>query len=91
MFDQQELERIEKTLERNLEDFEIHGGMVRYWVSIEDAKKLLREYRAVKVENTQLQKTVKQLEETIKRLAMDPNNVFALRAEAMKLTNQERK
>ena len=41
----EEVERIENTLQRNLSDFEIHGGMVRYWASIIDAKTLLREYR----------------------------------------------
>ena len=49
------------------------------------------EIARLEIENAQLQKTVEQLEESIKRLAMDPNNVFALRAEAMKFTNQERK
>ena len=47
MLTREEVERIEATLQRNLSDFEIHGGMVRYWASIIDAKTLLREYRAV--------------------------------------------
>lgn len=47
MLTREEVERIEATLKRNLEDFEVHGGMVRYWVSINDAKRLLREYQAV--------------------------------------------
>ena len=47
MLTREEVERIENTLQRNLSDFEIHGGMVRYWVSINDAKRLLREYQAV--------------------------------------------
>ena len=47
MLTREEVERIENTLQRNLSDFEIHGGMVRYWASIIDAKTLLREYRAV--------------------------------------------
>jgi len=45
MLTREEVERIEATLKRNLEDFEVHGGMVRYWASIIDAKTLLREYR----------------------------------------------
>jgi len=49
-----DIKTIEKTLKTNLADYEVHGGMVRYWVSMEDAKHLLRYIKQLEAENKQL-------------------------------------
>ena len=69
MLTREEVERIEATLQRNLSDFEIHGGMLRYWASIIDAKTLLREYRTAMDERDALAAEGRRLREALEAIA----------------------
>lgn len=51
----EEIKRIKKTLQENLIHYEVHGGLVRYWITMDDTKKLLREYRIILVEHDEIQ------------------------------------